>query len=437
MSLLPELRRRYWVEITPKRLLLGPLFLGGWFLIYLTWVFDGNPRPGAVRDLAVLTFAFLAFVWGTRGAADAVSREVAGGTWDQQRLATISPWAMVWGKLLGGPLHAWYLALFCLGIFAWQAQDGYGWSMTSSLIAFLASAALLVHAWGLALALLAAARGQILSRAVLAALQWGAFSLMAGFLLLGRFTALAGEDLLLWHGYAFPRFPFLLLSLWGGLAWSLMALRHLMGSQMGHPLPKGGWIAFMLFLAFFGSGFFTRPGPQAFSIMLAQSLFILMGAGYLEALFSPPRQAVSRRQADLWLLMAGFWALFMALPLGAGDGGGTFPFQALFPKSFLTALVLFFFRDMMALNLLGRWGAGRLRLVTAGFYLALVWVALPQVIRQGGGGAPALAESFLLPQWNAAPVLLLLPPLVEILLLAGFTLLSWRRPPAAPFPSTD
>ena len=49
-------------------------------------------------------------LWGTRRAADLVAEEIAGGTWDGQRMSALGAWQMSWGKLLGGTSYVWYAA---------------------------------------------------------------------------------------------------------------------------------------------------------------------------------------------------------------------------------------------------------------------------------------------------------------------------------------
>ena len=104
----PEFRRNLVLELTPHRLVAVPLVLG---LIFVTaWAIDG---PGATAAAGRLVMTVLLALWGARAAADAVFGEVTDRTWDAQRMSSIGPWAMSWGKLFGATVFSWYGSLFC------------------------------------------------------------------------------------------------------------------------------------------------------------------------------------------------------------------------------------------------------------------------------------------------------------------------------------
>ena len=50
-------------------------------------------------------------LWGTRSAALSVVAEIRERTWDSQKLSSIGPWTMVWGKLFGATAANWFGAL--------------------------------------------------------------------------------------------------------------------------------------------------------------------------------------------------------------------------------------------------------------------------------------------------------------------------------------
>src|ERR1044072_5490314 len=66
--------------------------------------------PGAALTL----YWFFAVLWGTRSAALSVVAEIRERTWDGQKLPSIGPWEMVWGKLFGATAANWFGALLCL-----------------------------------------------------------------------------------------------------------------------------------------------------------------------------------------------------------------------------------------------------------------------------------------------------------------------------------
>src|SRR5882757_10317865 len=79
--------------------------------------------PGAALTL----YWFFAVLWGTRSAALSVVAEIRERTWDGQKLSSIGPWEMVWGKLFGATAANWFGALLCLPVIlapAWREQGG-------------------------------------------------------------------------------------------------------------------------------------------------------------------------------------------------------------------------------------------------------------------------------------------------------------------------
>ena len=110
----PELRRNLWLQFSLTRLLLAPVAIGA--LLTLTWVVSDRSLA-AVAEVARAIYYLLVILWGTRRAADLVADEIAGGTWDGQRMSALGAWQMSWGKLLGGTSYVWYaagLAFFAL-----------------------------------------------------------------------------------------------------------------------------------------------------------------------------------------------------------------------------------------------------------------------------------------------------------------------------------
>jgi len=79
----PELRRNLWLQFSLTRLLLSPAAIGG--LLTLTWVVS-DASLAAVAEVAQAIYYLLVVLWGTRRAADLVAEEIAGGTWDGQRM---------------------------------------------------------------------------------------------------------------------------------------------------------------------------------------------------------------------------------------------------------------------------------------------------------------------------------------------------------------
>ncbi|GIL39498.1 hypothetical protein [Roseiterribacter gracilis] len=98
----PELQRNFWLELSPARVGFTAVAIA---LVYLSaMMVPGNWLHGSGTTLLLFAVTGL---WGSRRAADAIPDELAGRTWDTQRLSVISPWSMCWGKLFGVTSLVW------------------------------------------------------------------------------------------------------------------------------------------------------------------------------------------------------------------------------------------------------------------------------------------------------------------------------------------
>ena len=103
----PELRRNLWLQFSPLRLIIAPVAVG--IVLLLVWLVSDNSYS-LVAHAAEWYFLIIVLLWGTRRAADLVAEEVAGGTWDSQRMSALGAWTMTWGKFIGGISYVWYSA---------------------------------------------------------------------------------------------------------------------------------------------------------------------------------------------------------------------------------------------------------------------------------------------------------------------------------------
>ncbi|HEY5720670.1 MAG TPA: hypothetical protein VIW02_09840, partial [Gammaproteobacteria bacterium] len=153
MELNPELRRNLWLELGPQRLLLMPLVLGLLFALAYALADGVDAGRYAVAVTAAIAYGLVCVLWGMHLAGEAVLGEVAARTWDWQRMSSVAPWSMTWGKLLGSTLYPWYAALFCLPAFALGVASvpgvDLGWWL-----GMLLGGAVLAHALGLTWSLL-------------------------------------------------------------------------------------------------------------------------------------------------------------------------------------------------------------------------------------------------------------------------------------------
>lgn len=142
----PELQRQVWLNWRAS--------LVGWSLLLTALVLALplvlSPERERLTHLGLVASFGLwgaTCLYGSLLAGRSLSEELRDNTWDWQRLSSLTPWRMAWGKLLGATLPAWlYAALFGVAVlFAtsiWEELAGQrlGWHMVAP--------ALL---WGLAL----------------------------------------------------------------------------------------------------------------------------------------------------------------------------------------------------------------------------------------------------------------------------------------------
>jgi hypothetical protein len=146
----PEFQRNLWLELSPTRLLLMPALIA----LLLFVVSAGLPKSMSseaiaqfLLNLSLGCFMLLTVLWGTSLAQSSLTREFSEGTWDNQRMSGLTPWQMVWGKLLGGSIYAWYGGVILLTVMAvLAAMTGMPWGRILFYGAGLISLAVLFHA---------------------------------------------------------------------------------------------------------------------------------------------------------------------------------------------------------------------------------------------------------------------------------------------------
>nr|WP_298687977.1 hypothetical protein [uncultured Dongia sp.] len=113
LDLNPEFQRNLWLHLGWQRMMAA--FIVGVTIAYAVFlVSDYDKVSYAANLLSVIVLG----MWGPRRAADALAEEVAGGTWEGQRMSGLSAWAMTWGKLIGGCSFVWYCGFLALAIYA-------------------------------------------------------------------------------------------------------------------------------------------------------------------------------------------------------------------------------------------------------------------------------------------------------------------------------
>jgi hypothetical protein len=446
----PELRRNLWLQLSAQRLIAAPVVLG--VLFTLTWMID----PLLLRRTAEIVFYLMVGFWGTRRAADSLAEEVAGGTWDGQRLSSLGAGAMVLGKLVGATAFAWYCGLMALAV---GLRFGPEWP-DPAIIAWVAARFVAIGLLGHTVALLAvlAFRRKLPGERRLPVAASQVLGLLAIFgtrfiTQLGGWPEL-GHQTVGWFGFTFWQPGFLLASTAAFALWALLGCYRLMRVELQFRAAPWVWLAFVLFVIGWAEGLawptlLQAPGGPARWLILPA---VLAGGLTYVALFAERKDPLAYRALGaalaggavgrawtllpLWLptylLFAGL-ALALAVTLGdltlpaidlwAGSPlalAGLGKFSAAWPMA--AAAVLFLLRDILFVLWLNATARRRRADLAAFIYLAVAYGPLAGLAVMVGA-TPLL--SFLVPVSTTSPLQALLPVALELLLLVWLLRNRW------------
>lgn len=458
MTLSPEFRRYLWIELTVHRLVGMPAILGA--LFYLFWLLDKTGQGGWVAWMAVAAYVAIVLVWGTRLAAESVTSEVAGGTWDAQRLSSTSPWSMTWGKLVGSTVYAWYGGLICLTVMTVVKLPGSDARAVGLLVSLLLMCGLLAHGVGLLVSLLALRKGaQTKGRAaahyLLGLLAAVPFALLA----LGPYNPVDlaffnGPDridrTLAWYGFAVHGTTFLAASLATFTAWAVLGAHRLLRAELQARNLPWIWVAFVLFLMAWTAGFgnltwrveslltveAVMPEP-AFRLFIALLLGILVV--YVMVITEPKdrvafrllRASLDRGDWGRFLCVLPRWSVTALLVISVAIAISVLPsplpheLPGLWtPDARVLTLVLFMLRDVGLVLLLNLGPNPRRADVAAVLYLAVLYLLLPWLLSAAGIG---LMDPFLVPDPTRALAAGLPPVLVQVVAVYAAAWVRWKR----------
>ena len=446
----PEFVRNCWLELSPQRLVAMPAILGLLFLLcHLSNTVAGMSGhfPG-VHSVALVLFVGITLLWGARLATNAMVDEFDAGTWDTQRLCSLSPGQMALGKLLGGPVFAWYGGLICGLVFLYQAPEGLPEAIRTLLTAV--AVALCVHALAILVSLSSwrkLAQGQR-SRSRGIGILLGIF-----FLSPLRVLFQHSEHTVRWYGSDFALPDFALLCAVLAAFWSLLGLYRAMREELAVRQRPVAWIGFLLFLDVFVGGWVYGNAPVVWlNRMLLPSIspllmhlalcgVVTMTIVYV-VIFTEQKDWVRlRRMHGLW--QGGRWSLalalmpkwLVALVLSALTA---FAFVALAAAelplrdairvgAMALGLLAFLVRDcglILGLN----FTRDRRRADSAAMlYLVVLYVLLPLMLRFAGLG---LLVPALVPQLQYDQPVWVLISLFEAALSLAFALQRWGQLPA-------
>ena len=292
----PELLRNLWLQFSVQRTLAAPLILGG-IVALLAFATSGW---GSIAWAANGGFFLIAYLWGARRAVNVLADEITAGTWDGQRMSSIAPWTMAWGKLAGGTAYVWYCAGICLLVYI-IAEVKLGETNDLFLkVALQVTGAVFVQAVALLLALVMVGKGRRLGRRFVAfaqgaAILFGFFGVSHLLPSIALRLPIGAPQTVAWFGQDFSLDQFVLLTQCLFLAWTLVGVYRLMASELQVPQWPWVWVLFSLFLIAYYQGFLAMDSDL--SLRLVSALVVAVPLYYV-AIFAQPQDIVRYR----WLL---------------------------------------------------------------------------------------------------------------------------------------
>lgn len=263
----PELMRNLWLDASPRRLAIMAGVLG--FLFVTVWISAESDRLKALSATAEFLFYGLVVLWGTRAAASAVVDEISNRTWDLQRLSAISPWDMVWGKLLGSTSYVWAGGAICLVPITMHALADRGLLAALLQLVYFVSVGLIAHGAAMLTSMVAVRRrlgqsrlntfGFLIVGLIAAGYTWSIWSMATpGALGLAPWTG-ARVDTVTWYSQEWNAPIFFLTSLGIGFGWILAGTHQFMRQELAVSMNPWVWIGFLTFIGVYFAGF-AAPG---------------------------------------------------------------------------------------------------------------------------------------------------------------------------------
>jgi hypothetical protein len=256
----PEFQRNVWLELTPRRLGLMVVVLG--LAFFAAAVTTGNdPQLGTVPETARWLYYAIVVVWGTRNAALAMVGEIRDRTWDMQRLSSIEPGAMTWGKLFGSTIYNWFGGAICLAVLLGETAIHQGVPAAIIDLVYYIAVGAIAQAAAFLASLIAVRRRPSHSRFDVFVYQ--VVGLAAGVIVYSVWSAAdpAGllhkmaTDFVVWWGRTYDTRLFLLVSLAVFTVWTLVGCYREMRLELKMQNGTLVWLGFLVFVGVYVAGF--------------------------------------------------------------------------------------------------------------------------------------------------------------------------------------
>jgi hypothetical protein len=266
----PELQRNLWLEASPFRLAL----IAGFLLLVFAATSVALGGVISTSSAALALYWFFAVLWGTRSAALSVVGEIRERTWDSQKLSSIGPWDMVWGKLLGATCANWFGALLCLPFIVMPLWFDHGPGAAIVFGVVLVMLGLLAQAVALLSSLNVIRRNTGNWRLDIFLCQVAGIGAAFAYYTVwssGAAFMRSGDQGLLWWGHAFNLRSFHLVSLVAFTVWALIGCWRAMRAELRFANGPWVWLAWLLYLCIYQAGFESWIAAKLPGVMMADS----------------------------------------------------------------------------------------------------------------------------------------------------------------------
>ncbi|MFT5173261.1 MAG: hypothetical protein ACI8W7_001435 [Gammaproteobacteria bacterium] len=434
----PEFQRYMWLELTPHRLLAAPLLLSAFFSV--VYMINSNDASWSLAIAGYWITIGLGVLWGARNASEAVIGEVREGTWDQQRLSCLGPWAMTWGKLFGAPVFIWYSCLPALALILLGATLRWGLSDAVGHLLLLIAVLVFAHAMGLLLSLQRVEQSTMTAGRSMVGVHL--LGLVAGALLVGpaysAFVEGWGEPVR-WFAIPISQQWFTYLSTASLVVWTVIGCYRLMRTELQMRNAPWVWITFVMYCMTYAAGLVWTNKAVAVQIGLGAQItpvasaalaayFVAMALAAM-MLFIEPKDPVEFRrlfgsfQQRRWqVVMQSIPRWLCVLPIAIVM---IWVVLSLDPVHgiFCASIMAFFARDAGIVVLLNMSANRRRADGAAMLYLLVLYGLLPTIIYSASGVS---VDAWLFPAVNKSVLVAVAPAVLQAVLVWALVTKRWH-----------
>ncbi|MGH7003614.1 MAG: hypothetical protein ACREIP_06670, partial [Alphaproteobacteria bacterium] len=273
----PEFRRNLWIQFSETRVLVGALVTGLLLACALALDVALAQQRAFEPDITAYVARWLAIailiLWAGRQAAGAVVREIHNRTWDAQRLSTLHPWTMAWGKLFGTTSLAWTMALIALVAYAITAAFGRAPTAIAYTVAGIVGYGIVCQATGMiaSMARLSGRPGERGGSTTVAQVMG-----LIATALLGAFAYWILQSQGRWFGVNLGEEALRLVTIWHFALWAVVGVYRRMRRELQMRSAPWAWLLFLIALPAYAEGLAYGRGEPQLALVLPTSVIMIM-----------------------------------------------------------------------------------------------------------------------------------------------------------------